>query len=189
MVRIADLNLKDDKDGATPVERLVEKSKVHPNYDPTTFVNDIGIIRLNEDVPFSDLVRPICLPLDAELQKRNFERNYPYLAGWGSLEFNGPSSDRLMQLQIPVVSQERCKDALSRFKTARIDDNVLCAGYARGGKDACQGDSGGPLIFPRGDRAYLIGIVSYGYRCAEPGYPGVYTRVTKFTDWIQENLI
>ena len=94
-----------------------------------------------------------------------------------------------MQLQIPVVAQDRCKEALSRFKTARIDEKVLCAGYAKGGKDACQGDSGGPLIFPRGDRAYLIGIVSYGYRCAEPGYPGVYTRITKFTDWIQNNLI
>ena len=56
MARIADLNLKDDNDGATPVERLIESSKVHEEYDPTTFVNDIAILRLNDDVQFSKLV-------------------------------------------------------------------------------------------------------------------------------------
>lgn len=51
-----------------------------------------------------------------------------------------------------------------------------------------QGDSGGPLMFPKETTFYLIGIVSYGFRCAEPGFPGVYTRVTAFIDFIQKNL-
>lgn len=51
-----------------------------------------------------------------------------------------------------------------------------------------QGDSGGPLMFPVKNTYYLIGIVSSGYGCGEPGYPGIYTRVTSFLNFILSNM-
>ena len=64
-------------------------------------------------------------------------------------------------------------------------------GLAEGGKDACQGDSGGPLVTKATgvDIGYsLIGVVSWGYGCAEPGLYGVYSQFSKFLGWVAEQF-
>ena len=58
------------------------------------------------------------------------------------------------------------------------------------GQDSCQGDSGGPLIVMDGDKGlmYLRGIVSFGTNKCGHGYPGVYTDIAYYVDWIRKNL-
>lgn len=187
-VRIGDLDLVRSDEGAYPVQIDIERKIIHPGYTTSAFVNDIAVLRLVQDVPFSDHVYPICLPVEESYRSSKFLRKFPFVAGWGANGIRGPSSTQLMEVQIPVVTNEDCQKAYSEFKTAVIDDRVLCAGFAEGGKDACQGDSGGPLMLPNKFTFYQIGVVSYGYKCALPGYPGVYTRVTDFLDFILSAL-
>jgi len=48
-----------------------------------------------------------------------------------------------------------------------------------------QGDSGGPMSVRREDGRYqLSGVISWGIGCAEKNQPGVYTRISKFKEWI-----
>lgn len=188
VVRIGDLNLVRDDDGAHPVEIEIEQKTIHPGYSSSEFVNDIAVLRLVQDVPFSEFVYPICLPVEEPLRSSNFFRKFPFVAGWGAISTKGPSSEKLLEAQLPVVSNEDCQRAYSRFRNAIIDDRVLCAGYPQGGKDACQGDSGGPLMYPKQFYFYQIGVVSYGHKCAEAGFPGVYARVTEYLDFILSAL-
>lgn len=82
-VRLGDLNLQNNNDGAHPVEFLVEEVIVHPNYIQTSKYNDIALLRLDNVVKFNDHIRPACL-------NSNDNLNYFQKAtatGWGSIAF------------------------------------------------------------------------------------------------------
>lgn len=60
---------------------------------------------------------------------------------------------------------------------------MLCAGVEEGGRGQCSGDSGSPLTID----GMQIGVVSWSVKpCAVAPYPGVYTKVSHYIDWIIE---
>ena len=65
----------------------------------------------------------------------------------------------------------------------------ICS-YVEKGIDACTGDSGGPLVCQENltDPFVLQGVTSFGNGCGLPGFPGVYTRVSKYLNWIESHL-
>ncbi|GLD57421.1 uncharacterized protein AKAME5_000964800 [Lates japonicus] len=48
-----------------------------------------------------------------------------------------------------------------------------------------QGDSGGPMVSKKGSVWVQSGIVSFGFGCARPNLPGVYSRVSRYQSWIE----
>ncbi|MEL6830054.1 MAG: serine protease, partial [Pseudomonadota bacterium] len=112
-------------------------------------------------------------------QLRQFDINRSARVGFAG-------STQLMHAMVPLKSPERCAELYDG--TARPYDQVgtLCAGFDDGGIDSCQGDSGGPMAgLDVQGRAYQLGVVSYGWGCAEASKPGVYTRVSHHADWIR----
>ena len=113
------------------------------------------------------------------------------LSGWDKQLEDGPVSDQLQMVKLPIISNRECMEWYYRSGTRQFipEYTFLCAGWESGGRDACSGDSGGPLITFREDgRAEVVGIVSWGIGCGDKGRPGVYTRVTQYVPWIQETI-
>ena len=95
-------------------------------------------------------------------------RTSRWVIGWGALWFEGPSSEELMQVSVPITNNQGCQN--------KVTDPLkqLCAGYDGGGKDSCQGDSGGPLFVTHSQDIFeLVGIVSFGSGCAGSLRPGM----------------
>jgi secreted trypsin-like serine protease len=97
-----------------------------------------------------------------------------------------------LKVKVPGVTTERCNSVYSRHSVT-LGSGQLCAGGAKGA-DSCRGDSGGPLMTvdksnPTRPFWYVAGIVSFGPSpCGMEGWPGVYTRVSAYTDWIVRNI-
>ncbi|XP_053315771.1 serine protease 56 [Spea bombifrons] len=172
-----DLRKQDDGAKIFHVNRIVS----HPKFNQKTFNNDLALLELTTPVTDLQKARPVCLP---EVSENPTPATNCYIAGWGSLYEDGPLSDVVMEAQVPVLSQEECKGTLGKDM---LTSTMFCAGYLTGGIDSCQGDSGGPLTCqdPVSKLYALYGITSWGDGCGERGKPGVYTKVTAFTEWIR----
>jgi secreted trypsin-like serine protease len=95
-------------------------------------------------------------------------------------------SAQLLGAGLEVERDATCAQALG-VAPELIHDGVLCAGSPE--SKTCLGDSGGPVVFASGRPNYLVGIVSWGNGdCTGNAKPGVYTRVAKYTGWINEVL-
>ncbi|XP_058124442.1 trypsin-3-like isoform X2 [Anopheles ziemanni] len=149
----------------------------HPKYDPETTDFDFALLELQGELSFSDVVQPVALPEQGEPVE---DGTLTTVSGWGNTQSAAESNAVLRAANVPTVNQQECDLAYTAF--GGITDHMLCAGYKHGGKDACQGDSGGPLVA----EGKLVGVVSWGYGCAKPGYPGVYSRVASVRDWVRE---
>merc|ERR1719243_202496 len=149
-VRVGSQNLyEDDPDQA---DIAVDTVANHEDYDSWTIENDICMLDLEDSADFSSsVIDTIGIPSSGQ--------EYPSghmcpVSGWGTTSEGGSLARALMKVEVPVVSDDDCRDAYGQNDIA---DSMICAGLDAGGKDSCQGDSGGPFMCGFG----LDGIVSW----------------------------
>ena len=168
-------------------ENLVQVSQVivHPDWNPSTYSNDLALIGLVTPVVTSATVQPIGLPLVQDANTWPAFGEQATISGWGTTTVSGSSSPLLRAATVQILSaptDPKCGEYGSSFTPG----NHVCAGMPQGGVDACQGDSGGPLTVAYNGAPVLAGIVSSGSGCADPKYPGLYTRVTSYLPWLRQ---
>jgi hypothetical protein len=174
---------------------------VDPAYNPATNDHDVGVVELS--VPLwtgspTSTIAPIGRISDADFSTilGNLPANGT-VSGWGctdpvpsGLPFCPTARPQVLQAaQVPLVSQVECQTDYATITP--ITENMFCAGAAGShtstNTDSCFGDSGGPLVVDDpslpGTRV-LAGLVDAGNGCAQPGFPGIYTRISKLAAFI-----
>ncbi|KAF5280670.1 hypothetical protein FQA39_LY05318 [Lamprigera yunnana] len=185
-IRVGEYDFSNVQEDLPYVERGIAKKIVHPKYNFFTYEYDLALVRLDKSLDFAPHISPICLPASDDL----LIGENATVTGWGRLSEGGTLPSVLQEVQVPIVSNDRCKSMFLRAgRHEFIPDIFLCAGHEGGGQDSCQGDSGGPLqVRGKDGRYFLAGIISWGIGCAEANLPGVCTRISKFVPWILKNV-
>ncbi|XP_020857004.1 complement factor I isoform X2 [Phascolarctos cinereus] len=166
--------------GVHRVKRVI----IHENYSGTTYQNDIALIEMqkHQTKATCELINtvPACVPWSNYLFSsgdkcfvsgigRNEEAKNIFKLKWGEVQLIGNCS----------------KYYSDRF----FEKEMICAGTDDGSTDACKGDSGGPLVCMNSNNvSYVWGIVSWGDNCGKPEFPGVYTKVSNYFDWISYHV-
>jgi secreted trypsin-like serine protease len=159
------------------VQASVASYYIHEGYVPSPIQNDIAILQLTSPVT---TIKPVRMPFNYPAYLGGFPAT---VTGYGTYKQilagnsnNDPTSTYLRQGSLVLMAQHDCVTADGL--TSLPKEQYICG---KGSQDACQGDSGGPLTI---DCNVQVGVVSAGQGCGDPLYPGFYTRVAFYKDWI-----
>ncbi|XP_055460488.1 serine protease 27-like [Psammomys obesus] len=172
--------------------RAVAQFIKHPSYSADEHAGgDIALVQLASSVSFNDYILPVCLPKPGEPLDPG---TLCWVTGWGHIATNQPLPPpfTLKELQVPLIDAQTCNDYYQENSVSSVEpvilEDMLCAGFEEGKKDACNGDSGGPLVYDVNGIWMQAGVVSWGSDCAQFKKPGVYTNVSFYTSWIENTM-
>ncbi len=177
----------------------VQSSTFDSHYNPVSSEDDVALLTLARplwsgstapSINGANPIAPLSLDPGAASVYGNPNVNPAILAtasGWGDINpapGHTPSyPTSLRSVQMPLVSESLCEEQYAVIEQP-ISASMICAGGGKSHVDTCYGDSGGPLVVDRDNPArppedyLLVGLVDFGNGCAQPGYAGVYTRIS-----------
>jgi secreted trypsin-like serine protease len=167
-----------------------------PLYDPNTNTHDVAIITISGATPLWDTSPPANIKPITLIDHANWTLLAPgddfFVSGWGDMSeepvggSGTPSFSNILQAaQVPLVDDTVCGNEYGAAGVPVDRTLLFCAGdhdFGAGITDSCQGDSGGPIVrdqapSPPPHQFVLVGLVDSGIGCAQPGFPGIYTRL------------
>jgi len=152
----------------------VKKFIFHVRYNSPRYANDIGLIKINGEIQFNELVQPIEYSDTVVTDNSVLE-----LTGWGRLSAIGPIPQLLQTINLTYINYEECRKKFNY--DSDVDIGHLCT-LNKIGEGACNGDSGGPLTLNK----KLVALVNWGVPCAR-GLPDAHAKISYYHDWIRTN--
>lgn len=145
--------------------------------------NDIGVIRLAESAVFNSYVQPIAYP---EATDEFTPSDVCFISGWGRTDGLDPMSApmTLQKTDMNVVTMSTCQLTWGSY----IKTSHICINDKNLDSSACMGDSGGPFVCERGGSYVLAGLTSWGSSECDRDLPNIYTRLSSFRNWIDNNV-
>ncbi|XP_058833070.1 phenoloxidase-activating factor 2-like [Topomyia yanbarensis] len=190
VVRAGEWDTKTEFEVLPYQEQRVAQAIIHNNYNAQFLFNDVALLVLEQAFVADENVQLLCPPP----QGIEFNDENCVATGWGKDKFDSVSYQVIMKkVELPIVSNADCQTALRATRLGRsfrLHNSFICAGGMEG-IDTCTGDGGSPLVCPipnEVNRYYQAGIVAWGIGCAQDSVPGVYVKVSLYSDWIEEQL-
>lgn len=153
----------------------------HPGYNPTTMRYDVALLELAIPVPGAATIPvsadPSLPPLGEPLDTY----------GWGNTMYPGTSYPNELH-GVALTDMSGPSGGCGSYGADYLSEHMLCAGISGGGKDACDGDSGGPIVATTVSGPVLVGATSWGVGCALGAYPGIWSRLSSFEDWVNQQI-
>jgi len=167
----------------------LQRYVMHQQYNngQASYANDIAILHLVTSISSSPSnVAYASLPPN---NNNNFAGTTCVISGWGRDSNANTLPDTLQKANIGVLTTAACRTNMGGIGT--VWDSHICLYDPQGNIGSCNGDSGGPLNCPLGNAVVVAGVTSFGVssilgNCRQD-YPSVYTRVSAYLTWINDN--
>ncbi|CAN8009226.1 unnamed protein product, partial [Ixodes pacificus] len=163
--------------------RKIKQAIIHEDYwgdvmpDPS---HDIGLIKLTRPFDFEaskGRIGTVCL---AKMPPRPGKA--VTIAGWGLTSPDGPPSDHLLAITVPVIKDKICRNTHSFYYRPK---SMFCCG--ENSKQAGRGDSGGPALVTTAGKSLQVGLTCFLSRGKEY-ISVVFTKVSTHREWIADTL-
>ncbi|KAJ8703802.1 hypothetical protein PYW07_013096 [Mythimna separata] len=163
----------------------VKRIIAHPEYQPPSRYNDIGLLETTETITFSRAVLPACLHSDPNSTEVFAEANILVF------DKNGNDQGSLKQVTLRQFDEFQCSifyPPHAKLAKGYSDASQICYGDTKGPVDSCQMDSGSPLMATSKlfeCAASILGVTSFERTCGTAGSSGLFTKVIHYIPWIE----
>ncbi|KER21057.1 hypothetical protein T265_15173 [Opisthorchis viverrini] len=165
-----------------------QKIILHPKYAPNDLEYDIALVKLRAALPI-DGKKLAAAKLPAGLTTGDWPPvgTQCTFVGWGCQKYQGEPTANLQVVALRVVSHDACTE-MYNHGAGLNEHHEFCAGYYQSNVGICAGDSGGGLIQMYERQVVVVGVASATHARQPQSYPGLFTRVSAFTDWIEKTV-